>query len=96
MAFTLREMERLCKILSGGVKRSELIFKRDSCVRQKSKNFIYDFRILGSGVIRLDHCIRNRLEVSKPTVGFDYEKKLVLNLAPWTRLDRLLGKESCL
>lgn len=61
---------------------------------KRVKTLFSSFRFLGSGVIRLDRCIRNSQEISKWLVLI-MEKKLFLNLAPWTRLDRLLGKESC-
>lgn len=58
--FTPSEMGSLYKTLSRRVKRFELIFKRDSCVRQRYKDFIFQ-----SVVKRLDYCyIEYRLEIS--------------------------------
>lgn len=43
LAFTPRGMGMLCKILSREGERSQLMFKRDSCVREESKNFVFQF-----------------------------------------------------
>lgn len=43
LGFQPRGMGMLCKILSRGGERSQLMFKRDSCVREESKNFVFQF-----------------------------------------------------